>query len=244
MPELVDWVSGQLDEEFNGRAVPIPSGVGFCLAIPTTKISDVGLMDPVFSRGHAKEIDWCLRSHAMGYQSVLAPSTFVYHAGRGIKNADGPVGVGDRMVHTRQAIIEQRYPHYVSQLMEFCASSVIDALRGRGLCRIVTAAAAQHGYRLETSRLHQQPGDTDVVRFRIDSDGAGAMITGSYEGFETSFPVGEGGVLRTVEAIVGQPPREIRIFDRGPVSREIEAAAGAAGTTSALHRAPYREGVF
>ena len=214
------------------------------MAIPTTKINDVGLMDPVFRRGYAEEIDWCLRSHAMGHQSVLAPSCFVYHAGQRDQEAKDPVGDGDRMVHTRQAIIEQRYPHYVSQLMEFSASSAIDGLRGRGLNRIVTSAAAQHGYRLETSRLHQQPGDTDVVRFRIDSNGAGAMITGSYEGFETSFPVGEGGVLRTVEAIVGQPPREIRIFDRGPVSREIEAAVGAAGTTSALHRAPYREGVF
>jgi GT2 family glycosyltransferase len=243
-PELVDWVSGQFDEEFNGLSVPIPSGVGFCMAIPTAKINDVGLMDPVFGRGHAKEIDWCLRSHAAGYQSVLAPSCFVYHAGSGIKNTKSPVGIGDRMVHTRQAIIEQRYPHYVSELMEFSASDVIDGVRERALKRIVTAAAAEHGYRLETSRLHQQPGDGEVVRFRIDSHGAGAVITASYQGFETSFTVGEGGVLRTVEAIVGRPPSEIRIFDRGPVSREIEAAVGASGTVSAVHRAPYSEGVF
>jgi GT2 family glycosyltransferase len=244
MPELVDWVSARCDEEFDGQAVSIPSGAGFCMAFPTAKIDEVGLMDPVFERGHAREVDWCLRSHAMGLRSVLAPSCFVYHAGPGIKNTTDSVRVSDRMVHTRQAIIEQRYPHYVSQLMEFSASRVTDEVRERGLRRIVTSAARQLGYRLETSRLHHQPGDSDVVRFRIDSDGSGRSIRASYEGFETSFTVGEGGVLRTVEAIVGQPPSEIRIFDRGPVSREIEAAVGGSGAISVLNRAPYREGVF
>ena len=42
-------------------------------------------------------------------------------------------------------------------------------------------------------------------------------ITAAYEGFETSFAVGEGGVLATVESIVGQPPRRnpnLRPWDR------------------------------
>jgi hypothetical protein len=83
-----------------------------------------------------------------------------------------------------------------------------------------------------------------VVRFRIDPDGSSAVITAAYEGFETSFSVGEGGVLPTVEAIVGQPPREIRIFDRGSRSHEIEAQVERSGSTAVLHRAPYRERVL
>jgi hypothetical protein len=70
------------------------------------------------------------------------------------------------------------------------------------------------------------------------------VITASYEGFETTFAVGEGGVLPTVEAIVGQPPHEIRIFDRGPRSHEIEAEAARSGSTGMLRRAPYRERVL
>ena len=96
-------------------------------------------------------------------------------------------------------------------------------MRERALHRIIITAARQRGYRLETSRLQQQPRDVDVVRFRIDPDGAGPTILAAYEGFETAFAVGEGGVLSTVEAIVGQPPSEIRIFDRGRTSHEIEA---------------------
>lgn len=244
IPGLVDWISARVDEEFDGQAVPIPSGVGFCMALPTAKIKDVGLMDPVFGRGYSEEIDWCLRSHTTGYHSALAPSCFVYHAGSGITKAEGLVGDGDRTVHAHQAIIDQRYPLYTSQLIALSASSIVDGMRERGLNRIVISAARQHGYRLETSRLHQQPHDIDVVRFRIDSDGATPVIMAAYEGFETAFAVGEGGVLPTVEAIVGQPPREIRIFDRGPVSHDIEVEVGKSGVTPVVHRSPYRERVF
>ena len=243
-PALIDWISERVDEEFDGQVVPVPSGVGFCMAIPTAKINEVGLMDPVFGRGYSEEIDWCLRSHTMGYRSVLAPSTFVYHAGSGITKAEGLVGDGDKIVHAHQAIIDQRYPLYTSQLIALSASSIIDGMNERGLRRIIISAARQLGYRLETSRLHQQPDDLGVVRFRIDPDGSGPTITAAYEGFETDFSVGEGGVLSTVKAIVGQPPGEIRIFDRGRVSHELEAEVGPSDAIPVLHRSPYRERVF
>ncbi len=244
VPEIVDWVSERLEEEFEGQAIPIPSGVGFCMAIPTAKITEIGLMDPVFGRGYSEEIDWCLRSHSMGYHSVLAPSCFVYHAGSGITKAEGLIGDGDRMVHAHQAIIDQRYPLYTSQLIALSASSIIDGMRERALHRIIITAARQHGYRVETSRLHQQLHDVETVRFRIDPDGDMPMIMAAYEGFETAFEVGEGGVLSTVESIVGQPPSEIRIFDRGQMSRQIEAEVGQSGLIPVLHRSPYRERVF
>ncbi len=239
-PRTIDWLSERLDEEFNGQAITIPSGVGFCMALPTRIISEVGLMDPVFGRGYSEEIDWCLRSHTLGYHSALAPSCFVYHAGSGITKAEGLVGDGDRTVDAHQAIIDQRYPLYTSQLIAFAASSIIDGLRERGLHRIVLSAARQHGYRLDTSRLHQHAGDFEGVQFHIDPDGALA-VTADFEGFHVSFPVRSGGVLATVESIVGQPPREVRIFDRGLVSQEIEAAVG---PIPVLQRSPYRERVF
>ena len=243
-PSIIDWTSERMDEEFDGQVIPIPSGVGFCMAIPTRMIMEVGLMDPVFGRGYSEEIDWCLRSHTMGYKSVLAPSCFVYHAGSGITKAEGLIGDGDRSVDAHQAIIDQRYPLYTSQLIALSASSIIDGMRERGLRQIVVSAARQNGYRLETSRLHQRPDDVDVVRFRIDPDGSAPVITAAYEGFETAFAVGEGGVLPTVESIVGQPPLEIWIFDRGRVSLEIEAEVGESGEIPLLHQSPYRERIF
>ncbi len=122
----------------------------------------------------------------MGYHSALAPSCFVYHAGSGITKAEGLVGDGDRTVDAHQAIIDQRYPLYTSQLIAFAASSIIDGLRERGLRRIVLSAARQHGYRLDTSRLHQHAGDFEGVQFHIDPDGAPA-VTADFEGFHVSF---------------------------------------------------------
>lgn len=243
-PDLIDWLSEHVDEEFDGQVIPIPSAVGFCMAIPTRVIRDVGLMDPVFGRGYSEEIDWCLRSHTLGYQSVLTPSCFVYHAGSGITKAEGILGDGDAIVHAHQAIIDDRYPLYRSQLIALSASSIIDGMCERGLRRIILSAARRDGYRLETSWLRGRPSDSHVVRFRVDPENAAPLIAASYEGFETSFAVGEGGVLPTVEKIVGQPPREIRIFDRGRVSDEVQAAAQQAGATALLNRAPYRERVL
>ncbi len=107
-PDLVDWISGHLADEFSGQTFPIPSAVGFAMAIPATAIAEVGLMDPVFGRGYSEEIDWCLRSHALGYRSVLAPSCFVYHAGSGVNKVEGLVGGADHLLHAHQAIIDSR----------------------------------------------------------------------------------------------------------------------------------------
>ncbi len=154
-PRMIDWLSERLEEEFVGQAITIPSGVGFCMALPTRVIGEVGLMDPVFGRGYSEEIDWCLRSHTLGYHSVLSPSCFVYHAGSGITKAEGLIGDGDHTVEAHQAIIDQRYPLYTSQLIALSASSILDGLRQRGLNRIILSAARQYGYRLDTSRLHR-----------------------------------------------------------------------------------------
>jgi GT2 family glycosyltransferase len=243
-PEIIDWVSELMDEEFDGQAIPVPSGVGFCMAIPTRVIRDVGLMDPVFGRGYSEEIDWCLRSHTMGYKSILAPSCFVYHAGSGITKAEGLVGDGDRTVAAHQAIIEQRYPLYISQLLALPASSILDGMRERGLQRIIISAARERGYRLETSRLNQNADELDVVRFRIDPEGPAPTIIAAFEGFEAQFAVGEGGALPTVQSIVGQPPTEIRIFDRGRAGKDLEAEAARSGAAAVLVRAPYSERVF
>lgn len=242
-PAFIDWISERLDEEFDGKTLPVPSGVGFCMMVPTSMIKEVGLMDPVFGRGYSEEIDWCLRSHTLGYTSVLVPSCFVYHAGSGITKVEGLIGDGDRTVDAHQAIIDQRYPLYGSQVVAIISSSSMDETRARGLRRIIVSAAREKGYRLETSRLHQKSGDSSVVRFCLHPDGDALAINAKFEGFETTFAIGEGGALASVESIVGRPPNEIRIFDRARASTDLEAEAARSGAAAVL-RAPYQERVF
>ena len=241
--DLVSWISEQTNEEFDGQTIPVPSGVGFCMALPTSAIARVGLMDPVFGRGYSEEIDWCLRSHIEGFSSALAPSCFVYHAGSGITRAEGMVGQGDHIVHAHQAIIDERYPLYRSQLVAFVASSIPGGMQERALRRLILRAARDNGYLLEVSRLSARSGDTDRVRFVIEPDLSGPMINALYEGFRTSFAVGEGGIVPTVASIVGKPPEAIRIFSRGSESDRILEQLTDAETTL-VHQPAYPEGVF
>jgi len=190
--------------------VPIPSGVGFCMAIPTAMINEVRAHGPgVRPRLFGKRSIGGLRSHTMGYRSVLAPSTFVYHAGAASRRSRVSLATATRsFTHTRRSSISATLSTPRSSLRSRPRASSTGCT-SVGLRRIVISAARQQGYRLETSRLHQQPDEVSVVRFRIDPDGSGPTIKAAYEGFETDFTVGEGGVLSTVTSIVGQPPREI-----------------------------------
>ena len=242
-PELVSWISEQLDLEFCGQIIPVPSGVGFCMALPTSAIDRVGLMDPLFGRGYSEEIDWCLRSHSEGFSSVLVPSCFVYHAGSGITRAEGMVGQGDHIVHAHQSIIDHRHPHYRSELIAFTASNVTDQLKERGLRAIVRAAARDRGYRVEVSRLSHRTGDESRVRFVIEPDATVPVICGWYEGFRADFAVEDGGVIPTVASLVGIPPEEIRIFSQGPASDHLLQHLGDV-RASIVRQPAYRESVF
>ena len=77
------------------------------------------------------------------------------------------------------------------------------------------------GYDLEVSDLINRPGDPDRVRFVLEPEASGPIIAAVYKGFRTAFAVGEGGVVPTVTAIVGQPPRNVHIFSRGPASSAL-----------------------
>ena len=157
-PELISWISEQTAAEFEGQTIPVPAGVGFCMALSTNAIKRVGLMDPVFGRGYSEEVDWCLRSHIEGFTSALAPACFVYHAGSGINRAEGLIGLGDHIVHSHQAIIDERYPLYRSQLIAFVASSIPGGMQERGLRHIILSAARALGLRPRGERPHQPAG--------------------------------------------------------------------------------------
>lgn len=242
-PALVNWISTTMEREFGEQVVTIPSAVGFCMAIPAPMIREVGLMDPVFGRGYSEEIDWCLRSHALGYRSVLAPSCFVYHAGSGVNKVEGLVGGANRLMHAHQAIIDSRYPLYSSQIDGYWASSIPGALQERGRRAIVLDAARQDGYSLEAGWVESRLADGERVRFAITPDADVGVIVGSYLGFHCRFDIGPEGVLPTLTSLVGGPPAEVNIHDRGSGTGELLAAVKA-GACTVVQSPGYNERVF
>jgi len=206
-PGFLDWMSDRMTEEFAGQVIDIPSAMGFCMAIPTRAITAVGLMDPVFGRGYSEEIDWALRSHVRGFRSVLSPSCLVYHFGSGSTVAEG-------MVDAHQAIVDRRYPLYRSQVAAFLASSIPDSLIHRGLTRVIVTAAREFGYRIDAARVAQLRGDAHAVSFAVTPQRGTVVLEAAFRGIRVSFPIGDAGALRTVEAIVGRPPLEVRMYGK------------------------------
>ncbi len=66
-----------------GHAVPVPTGVGFCMYMTAAALDAVGTLDAeAFGKGYGEENDWCLRAIKAGFVNLLAEDVFVYHAGQ------------------------------------------------------------------------------------------------------------------------------------------------------------------
>lgn len=100
-----------------GMAVPVPTGVGFCMLITKDALAEIGLFDEAaFGRGYGEENDFCMRALRRGYRNLLALDVFVRHVGE-VSFAD--VSKPGKLNADR--IIRERYPDYHSRIGAFCA---------------------------------------------------------------------------------------------------------------------------
>ncbi|GAB0112493.1 glycosyltransferase [Acidisoma sp. C75] len=91
----------------NGRSVPVPVTVGFCLYLRRAALTEVGLFDAVaFGRGYGEESDFCMRASRAGWHHRLACDLFVYHKGEVSFGQDAP----ERAAH--EALLDRRWPEY------------------------------------------------------------------------------------------------------------------------------------
>jgi GT2 family glycosyltransferase len=217
--ETVDWLTAALTEEFGVGAIDIPAGISFCVLIPTSVLRRVGLMDPVFGRGYCEETDWSLRSRGRGYRVVLAPSVFVYHAGRGSTTAEGMLPPGMTTVPAHEAIVNFRYPLFRSQVTAYLASDIPDTASRFARARIIRTAARRWGYGIDVAWLRRTRGDGRMVRCLVEPHGRRPLITAECMGFHIDIdPLGAppGAAIRT---FLGCDPRHINLYDPGPVAQ-------------------------
>lgn len=224
----VDFLSAALEGEFQTGTVDIPTAVGFCMLIPTAVVREVGLLDPVFGRGYCEEVDWSLRSHALGYRSVLSPSSFVYHVGNATTREAGLLERGHFTSWANEAIIDIRYPDYRHSLEQWAETTTLGSTMERALRRIVVCAAIEWGYSIEASWLHR-PNSSDVVQFVVEPDGKAPLLTGRFHGFKVGIDIKGGDVLSTIQDLVGQPPQSVGILERGWYAHRLEERARATG---------------
>jgi GT2 family glycosyltransferase len=232
----VDFLSDALAGEFGGESLTIPTAVGFCMLIPTTAVRQVGLLDPVFGRGYCEEVDWCQRAKRAGLKNVLAAGSFVYHVGNATTREAGLLERNQFTSWANEAIIDLRYPTYRDDLDAFDQSGRLEPLMRRALQALIVAAAREWGYSIEASWLHRQNRER-VVQFVVEPDGQRPLLTGRFQGFEIGVPLDTTDVVGTVQALVGRPPVEVSVFDRGELAAALERDAGRLGLTFVEGRA-------
>jgi len=228
-PEAVDWLSGVLAGEFGLSTLDVPSGVGFCLLMPTDAVRRVGLFDPVFGRGYCEEVDWCIRSGRMGYRITVAPGVFVYHQGRGSTEAAGLIRRESDSVEANERILDLRYPEFRGAVDNFLRSDALDRMRARAVDRIITEAAQRWGYSVEASWLPRPAGDDNGVRFSVEPDGQVPAVRAEFLGFRSQWVLEGRGLLAELLRTLGRPPDRVNVFDRGRFTdllREETARAG------------------
>ncbi len=65
-----------------GKAIEIPTAVGFCMFIRRDALDLLGAFDADrFGRGYGEENDFCMRAWKAGWRNVLAADVFVFHQG-------------------------------------------------------------------------------------------------------------------------------------------------------------------
>ncbi|MBP2493705.1 MULTISPECIES: glycosyltransferase [Methylobacterium] len=131
-PDL-DRVAAQVNR---GRAVPVPTGVGFCMYMTAAALDAVGDLDAeAFGKGYGEENDWCLRATKAGFVNLLAEDVFVHHAGQISFGLDE----GGEYVQGQAALLA-KHPDYPARVGQF-----VQADPGRrGRARLDRARLARH----------------------------------------------------------------------------------------------------
>ena len=108
-----------------GRAIEIPTAVGFCMLIARPCLEAVGLFDEArYGAGYGEEVDFCMRATRAGFVNRIAADVFVRHVG---EVSFGGSGAARR--EAAQATIDSLYPEFRPAVADFVARDPLLAPR-------------------------------------------------------------------------------------------------------------------
>ncbi|NND20927.1 MAG: glycosyltransferase [Silicimonas sp.] len=119
-PELADTIDAtacRIGQRY--RTIPIPTGIGFAMAMNRRFLDLIGDFDPAFGRGYGEEVDWCQKARDAGGEHLLATSVFIGH--------QGGTSFGSEEKRARVAaagqIITARYPAYDGEVRKWAEAA-------------------------------------------------------------------------------------------------------------------------
>lgn len=175
-----------------GRAVEIPTAVGFCMYIRRSCLSEVGLFDAkTFGFGYGEENDFCMRATHRHWRHMLACDVFVEHTG---SVSFGPAlerreAAGRALLrkHPKYSELVQRHIQQdPAQLFRIAVTAYRICNSGKEVVAAITHAAgggvAQHLHDLEASSRE------DRIWIDVAPDPKGRVVVSStYPFFELSL---------------------------------------------------------
>jgi len=146
---------------------PLPTGVGFCMAINKTVWDKIGPFDAeAFGDGYGEENDWCLRAQAHEFTNVMVPNLFVYHKHGG--------SFSDRrkkeQLKKNMPRIHERYPSYGAQVEKFVSR---DPARDIRKWVMVLLSACRSARKVVLIVDHQLGGGANLYRRKLVRDRSG-----------------------------------------------------------------------
>ena len=106
---------------------PMPTGVGFCMALSRRALDQVGLFDDVtFEKGYGEENDWCQRAIKAGFSNVTAENLYVFHNHGGSFSSEEKLRLGK--INSQK--LREKHPSYEAEVAEFCSRDPLFDLRG------------------------------------------------------------------------------------------------------------------
>lgn len=163
----IDW--GFAHVKPDERYFPLPTGVGFCMAINRNVWDTIGPFDAeAFGDGYGEENDWCLRAHAHAFTNVMVPNLFVYHKHGG--------SFSDRrkndQLEKNLPQIHERYPSYSAEVEKFVSR---DPARNIRQWVMLLLSACRSARKVVLIVDHQLGGGAHLYRRKLVEDRSGHL---------------------------------------------------------------------
>lgn len=138
--QLRDGVGDEIDKNLRAlgttaNGIPIPTGVGFCMALNIKFLRKLPRFDTVFGKGYGEEVDWCQRVRVLGGIHKCQTNLFVEHRG----GASFGSVAKQKAIAKNNAIVSERYPDFDKSVQRFIAT---DPLRTQRLFAAIAYLAA------------------------------------------------------------------------------------------------------
>ncbi len=124
--EQLDQLCAKVND---GRAVEIPTAVGFCAYLRRAMLRETGLLHAErWKKGYGEENELCILAAARGWKHMLAANLFVVHHGA------VSFGAGGRreLLESNMPTLNRLYPDYIPRVMDFLRDDPPAAVR-RGI---------------------------------------------------------------------------------------------------------------